>query len=224
MFIEPDWVLIAQGRFSRYSNGDALPKKNVTSKIRMNMNQLRSKKQSTKKLKYTHIDPFKYDSNGTSRYHELKLKEAIQHDLEHRIKTGQIQFFITLNPNIKTISIDGLKRLVQRWEYRVVERVLKGKQRDIVDNYYALGFIEDGSTHETRHIHLLVHVPKDRLDWFERMAYRMWEKVCVSGSVNVQTVDKGTSNQLAKYVLKDIDYISVDALNQDKKSLDRLCV
>ena len=174
--------------------------------------------------KYTGFDRFKYDVNGVSRYHHSKLRNGFQLDLEHRIKTGQINLFVTLNPNIQDISIERLTKMVKQWEYLVQSRVLRCKQRDSIGKYVAFGFIEDGSTHETRHIHLLIQVSNDRIEWIERMAYKICKKVCKSGSVNVQRVDRSTSKELSHYVLKDIDYIPDDYPNFDKKALDRLYV
>ena len=181
-------------------------------------------KTQTTKLKYTGFDKFKYDNKGVYRFHPSKLKSAIQLDLEHRIQTGQINLFITLNPNIKGISIGRLEKIVRWWEYLVTNRVLNGKQRNTVNKYAVFGFIEDGATHQTRHMHLLVQVPTDRLEWFERMVYKMWRKACKSGSANVQRIDKETSKELTQYVLKDIDYAPDDSQNFDKNALDRMYV
>ena len=145
------------------------------------------------KKKSTDFDKFKYGEDGVYRYHISKLKNGLQTELENKIKTGQINLFVTLNPNIDDVSFEGLKKMVDRWEYLVEDRVLRGNQRSKVENYYYWGFIEDGSTHETRHMHLLFCVPVDRLEWFERTAYKMWKKVCKSGSANVQQVNRETS-------------------------------
>ena len=182
------------------------------------------KNKDEKKLKYTGFDKFKYDDNGVYRYHPENMKSAIRSDLEHRINMGRINLFVTLNPNIKGISIEGLQKMVRRWEYLVKERVLRGKQRDTVNKYTPFGFIEDGSTHHTRHMHLLIQVSVDRLDWFEQVVLKMWKKVCNSGSADVQRIDKTTSKELTQYVLKDIDYIPEDYSNYDNKALNRFYV
>ncbi len=80
---------------------------------------------------------------------------------------------------------------------------------------------DEGNLHK---IAYRLQVSNDRIEWFERMAYKMWKKVCKSGSVNVQRVDRSTSKELSHYVLKDIDYIPDDYPNFDKKALDRLYV
>ena len=188
------------------------------------MYKTNTNKTKTSKLKYTGFDKFKYDNNGVYRFHPSKLKSAIQLDLEYRIKMSQINLFITLNPNIKGIGIERLEKMVRRWEYLIITRVLNGKQRNTVNKYAAFGFIEDGSTHQTRHMHLLIQAPSDRIEWFERMAYKMWKKVCNSGSANVQRVDRNTSKELAQYVLKDIDYVPDGYPNFDKHALDRMYV
>lgn len=209
----------------RYSNGDALPKKNVTyrhNKECMNTNLKQS--HPTKNKKYTGFDRFKYDENGVYRYHPSKLKNDIKLDLEHRIRTGQINLFVTFNPNIENISIDRLHHMVKRLEYLVKERTLRGNDRDSTNRYVAFGFIEDGSTHETRHMHLLIQVCADRMKWFERMLYKKSKVVCKSASMNVQRIDRTTATNLTQYAMKDIDYEPIDCDSFDKKELSRLYV
>lgn len=131
----------------------------------------------------------------------MKLKNDMAHFLKHE-QENQFNLFVTLNA-FKDYKFDTLQSRIRCWESDVTSRLFRGtKYKTSFDNDFRYwGFAENTNINDP-HYHLVMYITPQRIDWFKKVAPKIWSKKIPSGQCHIKEIrDYGCID----YVLKNFD-------------------
>lgn len=154
----------------------------------------------------------------TGLTHYKQMNAALKQDIKDRIHTGEINTFLTLNPNKHCHNRNKLECLFSKYDKWIRGRVLKNK---LSEQYYGYAFIEQGNDYDVPHLHALVHIPETHLEYHQEKAARIWKTIHPFGSSAIEQINPETVDAIVDYFFKEASRNFYDTNPND---LERLIV
>lgn len=138
--------------------------------------------------------------------HGIKLKNEMSRFFKYE-QSQPFNLFATLNA-FENYDIETLQARAQKWNRDIESRLFRGKKyQKILDEYFKYWGFSENTKSNNPHYHLLVYITPQRIDWFKKIAPKIWSKKVPSGQCHIVDIrDCGGIDYVLKALNKPFGY------------------